>query len=136
VTGAFPLQLFVDILPAVIYNFFFPQYFEYVIIHYLILATLFGMYLTLVIDMFKGGRFVSFSSLSVGVASLFGISLGVTCLSCGIVGGYLVLSVVTALSTAGFVGEESIFFLVLGELLLILSIFLLLYGVAKVSRSK
>lgn len=131
--GDFPLELFVHILPAVLSNFFLSPDFEYALAHYLLLATLSGMYLTMVVDMFSKKGFISFSSLSVSLAGFFGVTLGITCLSCSILGGYLAFSVLTALSTVGFVGKESLFFLVLGELLLLASILLLVVGVAKIS---
>lgn len=129
IQGNFPLPLFIKILPTLFSNFLFDK--PEISVHYLVVVTLLAIYVHLLIYVFKNMRYVSVSSMSVGLAGLLGVSLGVSCLSCGAIAGILLVSVLGASSASTLFLLNSPFFLFLGEGLLFLSIILVLYTIKK-----
>lgn len=81
--------------------------------------------------MFVSMRYISFSSLGISLAGLAGITLGVTCISCGAVAGLLLISTLGVLSLPVTLAENTSLFLIGGEFLLILSILLLVFTLRK-----
>lgn len=130
ITGTFPLTLFLTILPGIFSNFFFADG-GTLATHYVIISLLFGMYITLLLEIFLRRKYVSLSSLSGSVAGLVGISLGVSCLSCGVLGEILLFSIIGALTSSTFIALESQLFLILGELLLLASVVLALEAIKR-----
>lgn len=139
VVGDFPLELFIAILPSMLLNFLFGEG-VLMLTHYLFISFLLTTYLVLLTHIFIRMRYLSFSSMTVGIAGLFGITLGVTCLSCGALAGVVLISALGAFTSSSTLLSSSSTFLIIGEMLLILSIVLVTFtinrfsGVAKVTR--
>ena len=129
VTGDFPILLFIEILPAFFFNFLTSD--NLLTIHYLIISSLLSVYVMLLWHMFVSMRYISFSSLGISLAGLAGITLGVTCISCGAVAGLLLISTLGVLSLPVTLAENTSLFLIGGEFLLILSILLLVFTLRK-----
>ncbi|MEX0917460.1 MAG: hypothetical protein WDZ90_02995 [Candidatus Paceibacterota bacterium] len=129
--GSFPPALFFSLLPVLISNFAFGT--EGLLAHYLGISLLFGVYATLLKYLFFQKRLISLSSLSVGVLGMAGITLGISCISCGAIGVLLLLSVIGVASSSALILTNSFFFLVIGESLLVASIALILIIIKRLS---
>lgn len=130
VTGTFPLWLFLSILPTLFVSFFTSSG-HLLTMHYLLTTLLLGVYLLLVHHIFIKERYLSFKSMGAGLAGLLGISLGLSCLSCGALAGLLLISVFGASAASlAFLHTTSLFFL-LGEALLVIAIALALAAIRR-----
>lgn len=129
-TGDFPLWLFLKILPTIVIEFALSDLSMFA--HYILIAFLIALYAILIRHMFVTMRYVSIRSLSVSVAGMFGITLGVACLSCSALAGLILASALGALSLPITLVHNSHLFLLVGEGLLVLSIILLLAAIRRI----
>jgi hypothetical protein len=128
-TGGFPLWLWVDILPTMIDQFLFAD--PILSIHYLTIALLASAYTALLVRLFVTKRYLSLKSFGMGIAGFFGISLGISCLSCGALAGLAIVSLFGVSAAPAFLLHHSTYFLIVGEVLLAASVGLLGYTVAR-----
>lgn len=127
--GDFPPQLLAAILPTLVREFFFAD--TLMTIHYLLIALLASVYVVLLVYLFRTRRHISLAGMGVGFAGLLGISLGVTCISCGALAGLLLVSALGASSVPALLSHENIWLLVVGEALLGTSVLIVLYAVKR-----
>ena len=128
IAGDFPLWLFSRILPSLAYDFLLGN--AVLAAHFVLIAFLLSTYLLLAIHLFRTHHF-SIASIGTSIAGVAGISLGVTCISCGALVGIFLVSVLGVLSLPVTLIHHSSVFLVIGELLLATSIVLVLYTITK-----
>lgn len=133
ITGNFPLWLFLSILPTLFVSFFIGN--GYVLtIHYLVISLLLSIYIVLVRHIFIERRFISFKSMTVGLTGLVGISLGLSCLSCGALAGLFLASLFGASAAGATLFHNTALFLIFGEALLIVAIGLVLAALGKLGQ--
>jgi len=128
ITPVFYIQLLPDIVISVIQHISTALLFLYAIN-----IVLFSIYLTFFYYIFIYKKFFSISTLSTNVASIFGISLGISCISCGAIAGTILVSIFGSTASSVLLFQSGIF-LAIGELLLILSIILSLITIRKFER--
>lgn len=133
VRGNFPVDLFIEIFPSLLIGFFGKSGIE-MLVHYFAISLLFGIYVTLLLHIFRTRRYLSFSSMTVSIAALVGVSIGVTCISCGAIVGIMLASLVGAAVSTSLIAIDQQVYLIAGELLLILSIYLVLLALKRVAR--
>ncbi|MEX0918267.1 MAG: hypothetical protein WDZ93_03885 [Candidatus Paceibacterota bacterium] len=131
-TGDFPLWLFLKILPTIFSEFATSDI--TMLLHYLTISLLLALYLTILRYMFVTMHFISLRSIGISVAGVFGITLGVACLSCGALAGLLLISALGALSLPLTLLHNSTLFLLAGEGLLVLGIILILATVRNLTN--
>lgn len=131
--GDFPLWLFVSILPTLLLNFLVTSS-PLVLFHRILISILLSVYLTLLTYVFVHKRYFSFSSFSVSIAALFGITLGITCLSCTALAGIILVSTLGSFAVVPFLLHHESLFLIAGELLLLISIGALVVVVRRFER--
>ncbi len=121
VTGVLPFDLLVKLLPSLWAQFVTGG--GYIMLfHYLFISFLLSMYAMLISYIFFKKKIFSVSSFSTSLLALVGISLGITCLSCGALAGLILFSAFGAITSSFFVSLNSQIFIIAGEALLIVSI--------------
>jgi hypothetical protein len=90
--------------------------------YYATSSVLITWYLRVLYVLLSQKRTVSFSSISLSTLGVMGVSVGVFCISCGVIGGYVLLSVITVVTAGVFLGYEQQFLFGIGNLLLVVSI--------------
>ena len=128
IAGDFPLWLFSRILPSLAYDFLFSNI--ALSIHYTLISILLSIYLLLVVHVFRNG-YVSAASIGTSALGLVGITIGVSCISCGALAGIFLVSALGAFSLPLTLIHSNMIFLVTGEILLSASIGLVLYTIAR-----
>ncbi len=130
ISGAFPFSLFLNILPGILASLFTAEA-GWILVHYIVISLLIGVYVTVLLSLFSQKKnSLSFKSLSTGVFALVGVSLGITCLSCGVIGSIILISLLGTSVSSFLLTTDSTLFFFIAEILLIVSIFLLI-NVAK-----
>lgn len=130
VTGQFPFFLFIAILPDLLKAFLFEVDFA-ILLNYILTAFLFSIYLTLLFEIFINKKYFSLLSIPSSLLSLAGISLSITCLSCGFAGGLLVLSLIGIGSSSFLFTLSNSFYMLMSQFLILISIIIVLYTIRK-----
>ena len=125
----FPLDLFIQLLPQIFYTFLFGKG-VVLLLHYIFTSLLLGVYVTLILYIFVRKRYFSFTSFSTSLLGLVGITFGISCLSCGALAGFILLSMFGT-GSALFLLHNNFVFLIVGEALLLLSIYVTLSTIKK-----
>lgn len=120
-TGVLPFDLLQKLLPSLWTQFVIGG--GYVMLfHYLFISFLLSVYATLLSYIFFKKKVFSLSSFSTSLLGLVGISLGITCLSCGALAGLILFSAFGALTSSFLLSLNNQIFILAGEGLLVISI--------------
>ena len=130
--GSYSLSLFVRLLPDVFGDFLL-QDGLLMTFHYIIIAGLFGVYLRLITYALFVKKYFSIKSFTTSIVSLFGITLGVTCLSCGALAAVLVVTFFGVGAGVALISVGNAWFFLISELLLVVSIVLALKTIERFS---
>lgn len=131
----FPLPLFFRILPDLVSAFLFDSG-PTALTSYILTAFLFCVYFTLLFEIFVNKKYFSILSLPSSILSLVGVSLGITCLSCGFVGGLVLLSLFGIGSSTVLLSFDGSSYLFFSLGLIMISIIIALYTIKKLTRKK
>lgn len=132
--GDFPVSLLATILPQLFQAFIFES--GYVkVLNYLVTSLLFAVYLTLLFKIYTN-KYFSFLSIPTSILSLLGIGLGISCLSCGVVGGLLLLSLVGLGSSTFLLSIDTQLYILMSQVMMVISITIALLTLKKLPRKK
>lgn len=134
-TGDFPPSLFLTILPQLLNAFLFESG-NLRLLNYLLTASLFAIYLTLLFKIYTQKKYLSFLSIPSSLLSLIGISFGITCLSCGVVGGLFLLSLLGFGSSTFLLSIDTSLFTLVSQIMMFVSIVIALFTLKKLPRKK
>lgn len=121
IVATMSLGTIVTLMSTVAFDFINPQS-NVLFWYYASSSVLITVYLRVVVALFAAKGMVSLSSVTLSTLGMMGVSVGVFCISCGVIGGYILLSIITAITAGVFLGHEQQFLLGFGNFLLLASI--------------
>lgn len=121
--GSLSMGAGIALIPALVESFVH-QAGAVLVSHLVVVTLLFALYVTLLVGLFLTFRYISVSSLAAGMLSMIGMSVGITCVSCGALGFLVLTSLAGVGLSAGLFLQENYVFFWLAELVLLGSIYM------------